>query len=211
MSMQGKAAFHPNGERIIGTLESLEGRANVNPGTFSRDEDGSLDFEYQGETEVYGDSQSSKRENGERVFISEHGSVCRSSEVLLGRPIEAKVYGTHIMTSQESGTPSATFDARPAVEQMSVGMVANMYEENDLGSGYATDYLARAARQYDEGVEEFFTFLDSAQGLGIDLGGFGVKVQDKAELTEWISENRPEVFDGLAEEWYGKYLEEQAA
>ena len=135
MSMQGKAAFHPNGERIIGTLESLEGRANVNPGTFSRAEDGSLDFEYQGETEVYWDNQSAKREGGERVFVSEHGSLCRSSEVLLGRPIEAKVYGTHLMTSHESGTPSATFDARPAVEQMTAGQVANMYEESDRGSG----------------------------------------------------------------------------
>ena len=43
----------PTGKLIIGTLERLSGRANIVEGSFTRNENGTLTFEYEGYTEVF--------------------------------------------------------------------------------------------------------------------------------------------------------------
>ena len=40
----------PTGKLIIGTLERLSGRANTVEGSFTRNENGTLTFEYEGYT-----------------------------------------------------------------------------------------------------------------------------------------------------------------
>jgi hypothetical protein len=41
------AARAPNGKLIIGTLERLSGRANIVEGSFTRNENGTLTFDYE--------------------------------------------------------------------------------------------------------------------------------------------------------------------
>lgn len=50
-------AFAPNGSAILGTLEKLSGRAEVTQGGYTKNPDGTLEFEYQGGTEIFYDDQ----------------------------------------------------------------------------------------------------------------------------------------------------------
>lgn len=50
-------AFAPNGSPILGTLEKLSGRAEITDGSYKKNPDGTLDFDYQGGTEMFYDDQ----------------------------------------------------------------------------------------------------------------------------------------------------------
>src|SRR6266849_10008976 len=54
----------PNGRLIVGTLEKLAGRANTVVGSFERDENGKLTFEYEGYTEVFWEEQRTVHKHG---------------------------------------------------------------------------------------------------------------------------------------------------
>jgi len=58
----------PNGKLIVGTLERLVGRANTVVGSFERDENGKLTFEYEGYTEVFWEEQRT---------VHKHGALCK--------------------------------------------------------------------------------------------------------------------------------------
>ena len=59
----------PNGKLIIGTLERLSGRANIVEGSFTRNENGTLTFEYEGYTEVFWEEQRTVHRNGRPIFF----------------------------------------------------------------------------------------------------------------------------------------------
>src|SRR5258708_37122977 len=72
-------ALSPEGNRIIGTLDVVRGtaRAEVDLGAT-----GTLNIEYMGETEVDWDSQETKTEAGERLFVCSQRKVWRENEVI---------------------------------------------------------------------------------------------------------------------------------
>jgi hypothetical protein len=72
-------AVSPEGNPIIGTLEFVEGvaRADITIG-----DNGGLNVEYSGETEVDWESQRTKTENGERLFVCSRRKLWRESQVV---------------------------------------------------------------------------------------------------------------------------------
>ena len=75
----------PNGKLIVGTLEKLAGRANTVGGSFERDENGKLTFEYEGYTEVFWEEQKSVHKHGAPVFLDEDGFQWEETEILLSQ------------------------------------------------------------------------------------------------------------------------------
>src|SRR5258708_37570615 len=67
-------ALSPEGNKIIGTLDVVRGtaRADVDLGAT-----GTLNIEYMGETEVDWDSQETKTQDGERLFVCSQRKVWR--------------------------------------------------------------------------------------------------------------------------------------
>ena len=72
-------AVSPEGNPIIGTLEFVEGvaRADVTVG-----DNGELNVEYSGGTEVDWNSQRTKTEAGERLFVCSRRKLWRESQVV---------------------------------------------------------------------------------------------------------------------------------
>ena len=72
-------ALSPEGNKIIGTLDVVRGtaRADVDLGAT-----GTLNIEYMGETEVDWDSQETKTQDGERLFVCSQRKVWRENEVV---------------------------------------------------------------------------------------------------------------------------------
>ena len=71
-------AVSPEGNEIIGTLDVVQGTARADVALRSD----TLKIEYLGETEVDWDSQETKRENGERLFVCSRGKIWRASAVM---------------------------------------------------------------------------------------------------------------------------------
>ena len=72
-------AVSPEGDPIIGTTNFVEGvaRADVTIG-----DKGELNVEYSGETEVDWNSQRTKIEEGERLFVCSRHKLWRESQVV---------------------------------------------------------------------------------------------------------------------------------
>ena len=93
-------AVSPEGNEIIGTLEILEGTARAD---ISLSSNGTLNVEYCGETDVDWNTQQTKTEKGERLFVCSRHKVWRESQI-----VEATTTGR----SKDSG-PSHTGNALP--------------------------------------------------------------------------------------------------
>lgn len=84
-------AFSPTGVQIIGTKDLIPGVANITPDTFTRDANGSLDFEWTGGTDVDWDNQMTvecpdpgmKDCFTGRVFVDEDGDEWLESQIVL--------------------------------------------------------------------------------------------------------------------------------
>lgn len=76
-------AYSPNGTPIIGTLETITARAEISADTFARNADGSIVFEYEGETEVFWDDQETVRRNGEVIYLDEDGGEWTAAQIVL--------------------------------------------------------------------------------------------------------------------------------
>ena len=72
-------ALSPEGNEIVGTLEVVEGTARADVG-LSRN--GRLKVEYGGETDVDWNTQQTKIEKGERLFVCSQDKVWRESQVV---------------------------------------------------------------------------------------------------------------------------------
>ena len=64
----------PEGTRIIGTLEKLTGRAEIDLGSVRAAPHGGFTFEFEGTTEVFWDGQETEVWDGERVFLDADGN-----------------------------------------------------------------------------------------------------------------------------------------
>lgn len=74
-------AFAPNGLPILGTLENVGARADIKH--FSRDPDGSLSWEYSGDTKVWWEEMYTVERDGEAVFVDEEGTEWKKGELEL--------------------------------------------------------------------------------------------------------------------------------
>ena len=72
----------PNGKLIIGTLERLSSRANIVEGSFTRNENSTLTFEYEGYTEVFWEEQKTVHRNGRPIFLDEEGFQWEETQLL---------------------------------------------------------------------------------------------------------------------------------
>lgn len=75
-------AISPEGNAIIGTLEVVEGTASAE---VSLSRNGRLRIEYCGETNVDWNSQRTKTDRGERLFVCSRHKIWRESQVLEAR------------------------------------------------------------------------------------------------------------------------------
>jgi len=75
-------AFAPNGSQIIGTLERVSARAEIDVDTFVK-KDGKLLFDFAGGTEIFWDDQYTVTRKGEVVFLADDGSEWTESEIFL--------------------------------------------------------------------------------------------------------------------------------
>jgi hypothetical protein len=72
----------PNGKLIIGTLEDIPGCvAYINGLADTQTVKGEFDIEYEGTTEVNWDGQSTRRQNGVRIFVDEGGTEWLETEL----------------------------------------------------------------------------------------------------------------------------------
>lgn len=71
-------AVSPEGNEIIGTLEVIEGVARAE---VALTRNGRLKVEFLGDTEVDWNSQTTKTQNGERLFVCSQRKVWRESQV----------------------------------------------------------------------------------------------------------------------------------
>lgn len=77
-------AYSPTGKEIRGTLERLSGVADVIDDSFWKLDDGSLDFEHAGNTEVWWDEQTTVLgANRERIFVDTEGGEWLESQLEL--------------------------------------------------------------------------------------------------------------------------------
>jgi hypothetical protein len=73
----------PDGTRIVATLERLSGRALIEPGSARRNPEGSLEFDYEGTTEILWEEQKTIVHNGQRIFLDEEGGEYPENELRL--------------------------------------------------------------------------------------------------------------------------------
>jgi hypothetical protein len=76
-----KAVNRKTGLEIDGTLETLSGRAEILNDSYQREADGSIEFEWGGETEVFWDEQRTVTRGGKRIFLDTEGNECTEDEI----------------------------------------------------------------------------------------------------------------------------------
>lgn len=76
-------AFAPNGLEILGTYEMCPCRAEITQGSFKREADGSIEFDYYGETEMFYDAQKIVKKDGECLYLDSDGNEWKESELVL--------------------------------------------------------------------------------------------------------------------------------
>lgn len=81
----------PNGQLIIGTLEELPARADIQEGSFHRSAEGKIEFEYDGYTEVFWDGQTTvKDDKGAVLFLDREGNEWSAEQLTLCEEEAAK-------------------------------------------------------------------------------------------------------------------------
>jgi hypothetical protein len=74
-------AVSPTGARIRGVMERVLCDASVDPASFRRAEDGSLDFEYESWTDIEWDTQETFTKDGKRLFKDQDGEWWTEDEI----------------------------------------------------------------------------------------------------------------------------------
>lgn len=76
--------YAPNGVKIAGPLEAVQGVADIINRGVKRDADGTFEFEYAGETNLDWDSQATVLDaDGRRQFLDEEGNLWAESDLVL--------------------------------------------------------------------------------------------------------------------------------
>ena len=73
----------PNGKEIIGTEERIPGTAHIINSKIEKQDDGTFEFDYEGETKVFWDGQETRYACGQRIFTDEDGGLWLERELRL--------------------------------------------------------------------------------------------------------------------------------
>ena len=76
-------AFSPTGHRIIGTSDTIPATATIRHDSFIKRPDGSIDFDYSGETDVFWDGQETSTRDGKILFEDEVGAIWTEDQIVL--------------------------------------------------------------------------------------------------------------------------------
>lgn len=77
-------AYSPTGNLIVGTLELIEGVAQILPDSFEKGKAVRLEFEYEGETEIDWNSQKTKLDaKKHRLFVDDKHEIWSENELVL--------------------------------------------------------------------------------------------------------------------------------
>ncbi len=76
-------ALSPSGAEIIGTADTIQATAIVQADTFTRNDNGSLSFDYTGESDVDWNSQRPHERDGKPLFIDENGARWTADQITL--------------------------------------------------------------------------------------------------------------------------------
>lgn len=70
---------------IRGTLETVRGRAEISEDSWTRKPDGTLGYDYAGDTTIWWDEQRTvTNDDGADLFIDEQGNECTADGIVLG-------------------------------------------------------------------------------------------------------------------------------
>jgi hypothetical protein len=75
-------AYSPSGAKIVGTFDVVECMARILPETFEKKGKG-VDFEYEGETEVWWCGQKTQKKRGQRLFVDENHEIWPENKLTL--------------------------------------------------------------------------------------------------------------------------------
>lgn len=127
----GKEAYSPSGSPIVSTIETCYGEADIAMGSWSRRENGTLDFDYGGSTNFWWDTQRSVTYRKERLFMDSNGEIWPESKLRLfeegeGVPvftglsedIELDECGALVKRIARLQMPSGSFDTDTALMQI---------------------------------------------------------------------------------------------
>lgn len=92
-------AFAPNGTAIVGTLEVLNGCADL--ACFVELADGSMEPCYTDYTHVYWDGQRTVQRDGETVYVDDNGNEWLASQVIFKRRPEPEPKADHLLDVEE--------------------------------------------------------------------------------------------------------------
>jgi len=73
----------PQGKEITGTLDIVPGRAEIDPESFKRDENGTLVYKLAGETDMFWDDQRPRTERGFDVYVDANGNEWPEDQLTL--------------------------------------------------------------------------------------------------------------------------------
>ena len=73
----------PNGKRIVAMCDLVPANSLIADDTFRRDPDGSIAFEWAGESVLCWDGQYTMQREGEDLYVDEDGETWRESEIKL--------------------------------------------------------------------------------------------------------------------------------
>jgi hypothetical protein len=75
-----KVFLSPEGNLIVGTLETVPGVAVIDMDS-ARIENGKLEFDYAGQTDLWWDDQSTQRKKGKRLFVDDEGKSFTEDQI----------------------------------------------------------------------------------------------------------------------------------
>lgn len=92
-------AFAPDGTAIVGTLEVINGCADLV--WFEKQDDGSMQPRYTGTTEVYWEGQMTVRRNGETVYVDDNGKEWLDYQVIFRQRPGPEPKAEHLLDADE--------------------------------------------------------------------------------------------------------------
>lgn len=92
-------AFAPDGTAIVGTLEVINGCADL--AWFEEQDDGSMKPSYTGSTDVYWEGQRTVRRDGEPVYVDDNGKEWLDYQVIFKRRPEPEPKADHTLEAHE--------------------------------------------------------------------------------------------------------------
>ena len=76
-------AYSPNGDEIVATCDFVPANALIVMDSFARNPDGSLSFDWVGESKMCWDGQYTKHEDGKPLYVDERGMEWTADELVL--------------------------------------------------------------------------------------------------------------------------------